>query len=151
MSDIYGASRRRIIGETWFWVVVTLVGVLVIVAVIFGVRWATAPARGQLAAREQIQSGTFRIAAYDRFFDLCAAVQSDEATIVALREELTTGPPPSRVTQINASITALRSGRAEKINRYNGDARKDYTIGQFRSNGLPYQLSANQEATTCTV
>lgn len=120
--------------------------------VIYGVRWVTAEPKGALEAREQIKgSGTFRIAAYNHFYNLCAAVKSDEATIEALNQELATNPSEKRVGQINASITALRSGRAEKINQYNADASKDYTIGQFRSSNLPYQLDSSQEVTLCAI
>lgn len=149
MSDMYGVPRRRLVGEAWFWIVMVLVAIFALSALVFGIRWITAGPKGKLQAREQIQSGNSRISAYNHFFDLCAAVQSDEAAIGSLKEELGTGPTASRRTQIQASLTALRSGRAEKINQYNADARKDYTIGQFRSSGLPYTLVLTQEATLC--
>lgn len=123
----------------------------IIFGMVFAFRWVTAEPRGKLEARETIQSGPFRIAAYDLFFNRCAQVQSDEATIRALQQELKTNPPASRVTQVHATIAALRSGRAEKINQYNADARKDYTIGQFRASGLPYQLFIESEVTTCVI
>jgi len=151
MSDLYGVPRRRIIGEGFFWIVVVIGLILALTVGGLAWRYVIAAPKGKVEAREQIQSGPFRIAAYDRFFNLCAAVQSDEATIAALQAELKTKPPASRVTQINASITGLRSGRAEKINQYNADARKDYTIGQFRASGLPYQLFIEREATECVV
>lgn len=113
-------------------------------------RYIIAEPRGNVEQEEILQRGQNQIARYDDFFNLCASVQSDEATIVALQQELETNPPPSRVTQINASITALRSARAEKINRYNADARKEGTIAQFRSDDLPFQLFASEEATSCT-
>lgn len=112
-------------------------------------RYVIAEPRGRVQQEEILQQGQNRIARYDYFFNLCAAVQSDEATIVALRQELETNPPASRVTQINATITALRSGRAEKINQYNVDARKSGTIAQFRSSDLPFQLIPTSEVTSC--
>lgn len=135
---------------------VTIAIVLVISLVgIFGFGWLqreTADFRGDVQAVEQTKgSGAFRIAAYDHFFNLCAAVKSDEASITSLQEELKTNPRQARVEQINASMTALRSSRAEKINQYNADAAKDYTVGQFRSNNLPFRLDTTQEVTTCTV
>lgn len=125
--------------------------IIIFFSFFFAFRWVTAEPRGKLEAREQIQSGPFRIAAYDLFFNRCAQIQADEATIIALKEELKTNPSQSRVEQINASITALRSGRAEKINQYNADARKDYTIGQFRASALPYQLFIESEVTECVI
>ena len=149
MSDLYGTPRRTIVRETWFWVAMAFILILAILAVTWVVRYYSADERGRVQARESIQSGPSRIAAYNHFFDLCAAVQTDEATIQAQREELTTNPSESRRGQIQANIAALKSGRAEKINSYNADARKDYTIGQFRSSGLPFQLDPTQEATSC--
>lgn len=113
----------------------------------------TAPWRGEVDKREKVEgSGDFRIAAYDHFHDLCAQVQSDEASIRNLRRELTSEPKPSeeRAIQIRASITALENNRAANINQYNADAAKKYTIGQFRSSGLPYRLDPSTEETTCT-
>jgi len=151
MSDMYGVSRKRLVGETSFWIAVVLGAVVLLTILGLGWRYVLADPKGRVQAQEQIKSGSSRIAAYNHFFDLCASVQSDEATIVSLNQELTTGPSESRRGQIQATLTALRSGRAEKINQYNADARKDYTIGQFRSSGLPYTLDPTLEKTSCIV
>jgi hypothetical protein len=140
---------------------ITLLGILgVLIAMVFAAmaifgfglfQRGTADFRGKTKQIEQTKaSGTYRIAAYEHFYDLCAAVQDDEISISSLREELKTEPPQNRVTQINASLTALRSSRGEKINQYNADARKSGTIGQFKASDLPYQLNKNTEETTCT-
>jgi hypothetical protein len=149
MSELYDVSRRRLVGEAWFWILMVILAIAILTLLGLGWRYILASPRGKVQAQEQIQSGSSRIAAYNHFFDLCAAVQSDEAAMASLRSELLTNPPDSRRTQINASLTALRSARAEKINQYNADARKDYTIGQFKSSGLPYTLILTQEVTSC--
>jgi len=115
---------------------------------------ATAPWRGEVDKREQVEgNGSHRIAAYEHFYDLCAQIQSDEASIRNLRRELNSEPKPTeeRALQIRASITALENNRAENINQYNADAAKKYTIGQFRSSGLPYRIDPDTEETTCTL
>jgi hypothetical protein len=136
--------------------------VAIVVVLILSVMWVfgwgffsktTAPWRGEAEKREQVEgNGAYRIAAYDHFHDLCAQVQSDEASIRNLRRELTSEPKPAdeRVLQINASITALENNRAENINQYNADAAKKHTLGQFRSSGLPYRLSLSTKETSCT-
>lgn len=122
----------------------------VVVTAFYVIKYVTADARGTVSAREQIKgSGTYRIAAYNDFFDLCAAVQADEARIRALRAE--PNPTPVRVSQISASITAITASRAEKIATYNANARKDYTVGQFRASSLPFALDPDREVTTCTL
>jgi len=109
----------------------------------------TADYRGETRQIEQTQANErFRIQAYDSFFDLCAAVQTDEARLDALATELDTDPSSGRVEQINASIAAIETSRASKINRYNADAAKDWTVGQFQANSLPYRINLEGE-TTC--
>jgi hypothetical protein len=113
----------------------------------------TAPWRGYTQQREQVEgSGSYRIAAYNHFFDLCAQVQSNESSIRNLRRELTSKPAPSeaRALQINASITALENSRSGNIYQYNADAAKSYTVGQFRGSGLPYRLDPSAKETRCT-
>lgn len=103
---------------------------------------ATADFRGQTQAIERTRANAdFRIQAYDRFFALCSAIQTDESRIAALNVELATDPPPDRVVQINASLTAVVTSRAGKIVRYNADATRDFTVGQFRDSDLPYRIS----------
>lgn len=137
--------------KTWGIVGGALVGVVMLVVAFYALRYATADERGAVNAQEQIQGGSARIAAYNSFFDLCASVQGDEARIRALGTEMQTGPSAERVEQINATVTAIRGSRASKVARYNADARKDYTVGQFRSSGLPFALDINGEDTSCTL
>jgi hypothetical protein len=139
----------KIAGISLLAIVVTAALVVGLTAAGLAWRYVIAEPRGKVQQEEILQRGQNRIARYDHFFNLCAAVQSDEATIGALTQELATDPPVSRVTQINATITALRSGRAEKINQYNADARKSGTIAQFRSSDLPFQLVHTEEVTSC--
>lgn len=111
----------------------------------------TADFRGGTEQIEQTKgNGSYRIAAYDHFYDLCASVQNSEATIAALEQELETNPSESRVEQINASITANRANRASSINEYNADARKEDTLANFMASDLPYQLNSTDKETTCT-
>lgn len=135
--------------------VLVTVAVLAVAGVgIFGFGWlqrTTAPFRGGTEQIEQIQgNGSYRIAQYDHFFDLCAAVQSSEASIDNLIAERDAGTTTQRDTIIQASITALRNSRATLIAQYNADARKADTAGSFRSSDLPYQLSPEVEHTSCT-
>lgn len=139
MSDLYGVSRRRMVAEAWFWLVVAIGTVLAILLLIFGIRWVTAGPKGALQAREQIQSGASRITAYNHFFDMCAAVQATEGVLAASYAELegATGEDRDRV---RTNITGLLAQRSRTVAQYNADARKGYTIGQFRASDLPYEL-----------
>lgn len=134
--------------------VLALLGVLALVAAVaaggYALQWFTAEPRGALDAREQtVADGDFRLAAYDRFFAACAAVQAQEDRLGALEAELASGPPESRRVQILASMTAVRAGRDELIREYNADATREGTVGQFRDADLPYQLDTTTQETRC--
>jgi len=140
-------------------IVVGVIVVVVLLAVgavgVFGFGWfrqGTADFRGETDKKEQVEgNGSYRIAAYDHFFNLCASVQSNETSIANLQQELDGTPPPSaeRASQLRASITAQRNQRGESINQYNVDAAKDYTLGQFQSSKLLYHLDTTKEKTEC--
>lgn len=151
MSNIYGAPRRVFVREAWFWIAMVILAIIVIAATFGVVRWVSAPTRGKLAAREQIQSGASRIAAYNHFFDLCAAVQAQEGALAASYAELQTAVGKD-AERVRINITGLTAQRSRSVAQYNADARKDYTIGQFRASGLPYELPATfikGETTSC--
>lgn len=128
-------------------VLLVAIGVAVIAGAIFGIRWVVAGPSGKLNAREQILSGSNRIQAYTRFFDLCASVQTSEAALDASYAELPTAKGDDK-QRILTNITAQRINRAEAINTYNADAEKTYTVGQFRSLRLPFQLSTGDPTYT---
>jgi|SRR5690554_2957043 len=121
----------------------------------FAFRWVTADIRGEMDARETILAdGDFRITAYNSFFNQCAAIQNHEGRIASLELELndTENPPSeSRAETIRMSLTAIRSQRTAAINNYNGDAAREWTSGQFRDEGLPYQIDDREESTGCSI
>lgn len=125
----------------------SVVGVFVIV---LGVMFATgslqkltADWRGDVQATEMTQAdGSYRIANYDHFFDLCAAIQADEDRIKNVEE--------GDAAQKETTLTAMKNSRASKVREYNADAAKEATAGQFRDSGLPYEIDIDGE-TTCHV
>lgn len=128
-------------------------GILLIFGLIYGIgaiKQITADFRGETSKKEQVEAdGSYRIAAYDHFYDLCSSIQGVEDSIenqLAERETATEG----RKAQIDANIVASRNVRASSIRQYNADARKSYTSGQFRSSDLPYELDINAKETSCT-
>lgn len=110
----------------------------------------TAEFRGKTAEIERTKADAdYRIANYDKFFDLCASIQADEDTIATLEAELDTKPSADRREQINATLTAVRANRFASISEYNADAAKAGTAGQFRDSNLPPSIDKTQESTTC--
>lgn len=151
MSDRFYTPRtqRGIYGNIWAWVIGILVLVLVVIGIVGIVRWASAPARGKLQAREQINSGATRISAYEMFFNRCAAIQGMEAALKAQKALLPKVAGEER-ERVNTNIAGITAARAASIAQYNVDAAKSYTIGQFRASALPYSLDLNGEVTVCT-
>lgn len=121
---------------------------------VYGYGWFTdhtADRSGRTQVKQQTNgNGQYRIAAYNHFYDLCASVQTDEASITNLQDELKTTTDPTRKAVLPASITGLKNKRADDINTYNADARKSYTLGQFRASDLPFQLDPTEDHTTCS-
>jgi hypothetical protein len=124
--------------KDWVLVVVAAVALIALPLAAWGLRVQFADVIGLGNARIQIQSAPYRITAYDHFFNLCVSVQANEASLDAQMARLEGGP--SNVELIETNIAALEATRGRAIAQYNGDATKDYTIGQFRDSGLPYRL-----------
>ncbi|WP_052071037.1 hypothetical protein [Rhodococcoides fascians] len=135
------------------WVGAVVIVVALGAVLIFGTglfKKATANFRGDVAATEKIvANGSYRIAAYDQFFDLCASIQGKEATLAALKAEQAAGLTGERAYTVPSNIVALTGSRIADIAQYNADAAKTATAGQFQSSALPYRLDPTQENTTC--
>jgi hypothetical protein len=134
---------------------VVLVGIAVLLGLYLGgliFSQKTANLRGETGKRNLVEGrGSFRIAAYDHFFDLCTSVQSFEAQRTAQQAELAGHPSAYRAEQVRSNLAAIDAQRTAAIRQYNNDARKTYTEGQFRSSDLPFQLDPSAKETSCTV
>lgn len=107
----------------------------------WGFSWVTAPFRGAVDAREQIQaSGTFRIEAYTSFYNQCASIQALEGDMETQVNFLSANTNDNDRRILLANITALEGTRAGAISRYNIDSHKQWTIAQFKSRALAYAL-----------
>jgi hypothetical protein len=125
----------------WQWIVVLgIIGIFVLIGGSWAWRYYTAPIEGRVGAQEQIQSKEMMITAYNHFYDLYAKIQSYEVTLQAFNTQLAQVTDKER-ERVLANIAGVTSQRARDIAQYNADAKKDYTIGQFRDKGLPYQLN----------
>lgn len=130
----------------------SVIALLLILALIYGggmVQRLTADFRGETKQIEQTKaSGDYRIAAYDQFYDKCAGVRTLESKIVNMERELEGTEEVQRKTTLNTSITASANKRAELIESYNADARKEASRGQFKASDLPFELDI-EEDTVC--
>jgi len=114
---------------------------IAIASAVWGFGVATAGIFGRGEARKQIQSAEFRIEAYQHFFNLCASIQGNEGQIDELTQQLDQFERGSREYNITSvSLTGVKGARHQAIAKYNQDAFKEYTEGQFRDRDLPYQI-----------
>jgi hypothetical protein len=114
-----------------------------------GVQNATADYRGKTGVRERtVADADFRIATYTEYFDLCSSVQTAEAAIKNVQQELGGNPADDRKAQLQQVLTAQRNTRAESINSYNSKASQDIR-NAFLDADLPYHLDVNAQETQC--
>lgn len=130
-----------------------VIAVALFLAAVYGgglMQRMTADFRGETGQIEQTQADAdYRISAYDQFYDKCAGIQTLESKITNLSDELEETEDEQRKSVLNTSITASKNKRAELINDYNADARKEATRGQFKASDLPYEIDINEEGTAC--
>src|SRR5699024_680417 len=130
-----------------------VIAVALFLAAVYGgglMQRLTADFRGETGQIEQTQADAdYRISAYDQFYGKCAGIQTLESKISNLSDELEETDDEQRKSVLNTSITASKNKRAELINDYNADARKEATRGQFKASDLPYEVDINEEETTC--
>ena len=123
-------------------VVGSLAVLLLVASAIWGFGVLTAPIFGKGEAYKEIQSSDFRIQAYQTFFNQCASIQGLEGQIDELVVALGYYERGSREYNITVtSIAGVKGARHQAIAKYNQDALKNWTEGQFRDNNLPYQIS----------
>ena len=123
------------------WVIVLgILGVFLLTGFGWAWRYYTAPISGRVGAQQQIQSKEMMITAYNHFFDLYAAIKSYDVILQALNDQLKQVTSEKERERVLATITGVTAQRARSIQQYNADAKKSYTIGQFRDWQLPYQL-----------
>ena len=114
---------------------------LLVASLVWGFGVATAGLYGRGEARKQIQSADFRIAAYDSFFNQYGSIKALEGQIdelTAMLEKLNLGTRDYGYTL--SALTGTKGLRHTAIQKYNADARKSWTVGQFRDANLPYQI-----------
>jgi hypothetical protein len=141
------------------WKVLLFGGLAIVLVLLFATMWVfgyglwsagTAETRGETGVRERtVADADYRIASYDQFYDLCASIVSKEDSIALIEQDVAGAEEGSqRKRELDEYLLALRAQRAELINQYNADARKEDTRANFRASDLPYQID-KEGSTTC--
>lgn len=117
-----------------------------------GVKQITASFRGETAEKERtVADGAFRVTSYEKFFDLCSAIQAKEARIrntEAQLDRMKDTLTPFDEERLNGAVLANQNQRAELITQYNA-----LTSNKFRSAyldaGLPTDIDETNPTTEC--
>lgn len=118
--------------------------IVVMFAIVFaswGWRWFSAPIKGQIGKRENVQSAEYRQYSYDHFFDLYADVKAIQNQIENQKMIIDNSESKKERRRYRQNISGLMSQRDRLIQEYNADARKEGTRGQFKADKLPTKLT----------
>lgn len=145
-NNPHKSSGRLALSQAWKIALGCLAAVVLVVALIFvtgGISRGTADFRGGTEVKERtVSDGKYRIASYEHFYDLNASVEALNKQICTMQS--TNSLPAS---QRETNILALTNQRIAAVEQYNADVQKAETLGQYKANDLPYQLT--QETPSC--
>ncbi len=139
MSDLYGVSRRRLIGEAWFWVVMFVLVVAVIGIGAWGFSVLTAPVAGQAGAFKQQQSTLNRVQQQAKFEQIAADYDGYLVQIKNAKIALKTASATTR-DQRETELIGLRQVCVSTAQDFNAESRK-YLARVWKSAGLPETLN----------
>lgn len=139
MSDLYGVSRRRIVGEAWFWVAVVIAAVIVIGVGAWAWSVATAPVRGQAGAFKEQQSTLNRVQQQAKFEQMAADYDGYLVQIKNAKAALKTASAETR-SQRETELIGLRQICVSTAQDFNAESRK-YLARVWKSAGLPETLN----------
>jgi hypothetical protein len=140
-SDGGGIKMGRIVGL--FIAFIVFVGIIMIALWAFGV--FTADIKGQGDVYKETHEAGYRMEAYNHFYDQFASIKGLEGSIDATVKQLSQMQPGTKdYSRIQTNLTAQQSLRHQAIQQYNADARKGYTIGQWKAADLPYQIEDSE-------
>jgi len=129
--------------------IIIILGILgVILLVLLGTfggwiwRYYSAPIEGKVGMREKVHSADYRLYSYDHFFNMYSEIKAYEDQIKNQKEYLESINQSSEEAQrIRRNINAIKNSRNSVIRKYNADAMKEDSRGQFLADDLPYQIS----------
>jgi len=105
-----------------------------------------APIIGETERIETVNSGEFRIRAYNQFFDICESVQNAEGRIDIADDVLQNADPSDRFYSTYVlNLAGAKQSRVNAVNDYNSNSRKDWTEAIFKDSDLPWGISIDYE------
>ena len=137
MSQFKQDAKAGGYGLLWLVIGVVVLGALVVGGTFFfgSISKSTADFLGGVSQTEKVKAdGNYRIANYERFYDMDAAITSLAQQVCVMKAN-TTLPADQRET----NVLALTNQRITLVNQYNADARKNDTRANYLASDLPYE------------
>lgn len=126
------------------WVLAAVLGVLAVIALVWGATVLAAGPQGAGDAHKTNQSGSNRIAKQEMFEQLYADIQTSDQNLTTLHEAMVADP--SYVNKTN--YTAMRLQCTQLVQNYNAEARK-FTSQDWRDNKLPSAINQSDPKFDC--
>lgn len=133
-------------------VVAIVIGFALVLALtvgVWGFQWITAPFKGATEARNQtVGNGSYRIAAYNTFYDQCAGAQAVQQNLANTKRRLKQARQDGDQAEVSRQETNLQAQQNDLntlVAQYNADSHKTYTLAQFKASDLPFTLDSHQE------
>ena len=139
MSDYYGVSRRRLVGEVWFWILVILLIVGVVGIGLWGFGVFTSDIKGAGGAIKQRNSTVNRVQKQEQFEQLAADYDGYIVKINGLVIAVKTSTDPTDKSLRQTELVGMRQVCVDAAQQFNAESRK-YTSRVWKSAGLPATL-----------
>lgn len=135
------------------WTISATIGAVIVgfvaIVLVGALMWVWAPWQGKIQERNQtVGNGTYRIAAYEQFFNDCGSIQ-------ALEVQIDNAAAASSVPEQATNLLALENQHASLATQYNADSAKADTRAHFKDSRLPYTINPvyapGQEHVVCAL
>lgn len=138
MSDLYGVSRRRLIGESSFWIAIVLGFVVLLIILGLVWRYAIAGPTGAVGAREIQQGAVNRVQKQEQFEQLAADYDGYVVKIGFAKEAVASASAEDK-SQRETELVGMRQVCVDAVQQFNAESRK-YSSRVWKSAGLPERL-----------
>lgn len=143
MSDLYGESRKRIVGETWFWVMLVMSVIAVLGIGIWAFQVATSNVAGAGGAIKQRNSTVNRVQKQEMFEQIAADYDGYLVKIKGLVVAVSTTTDPTDKQLRQTELIGMRQICIDAAQQFNAESRK-YTSRVWKSAGLPPTLNPEE-------
>lgn len=141
MSDIYGVSRRRIIGEVWLWLILATVTIAAISIGLWAFGVFTSNVAGAGGAIRQKNATVNRVQKQEMFEQLAADYDGYLIKIAAAVTAVKTTTDETDKALRQTELVGLKQVCVDAAQQFNAESHK-YTSRDWKSAGLPGSLDA---------